>query len=94
VIPITRVVKLRNADPKGHSKISDLISSTYYLVTGLINKDLQEFFVSIIVTNAQCTLYKEQPYLSGHTDFEISFAKLQACLQRLAREVRSGQFYM
>ena len=65
----------------------------YYLVTGLINKNPQELFVSIIATNAQCTLLKEQPYLIGHTEFEIPYVKLQACLQLLTQEVSWGQLH-
>jgi len=66
----------------------------YCLVTGLTNKDPQNLFCQIIVTNAQSTLFKEQPYLSGHNDFEISFAELQACLQLLTQEVSRGQIHM
>jgi hypothetical protein len=52
VIPITCVVNLRLADPKRPSKIS----SMYYLVTGLINKDPQEF-LSVLLLPMHNVLY-------------------------------------
>jgi len=39
-------------------------------------------------------VFKEQPYLSFHTDFETSFTKFKACLQFLTQEVIRGQLHM